>query len=57
MVWTNGCFDVLHVGHLRSLEAARRLGDVLVVGINDDEAVRALKGSGRPFVPVAERAP
>lgn len=56
VVWTNGCFDVLHVGHLRSLEAARRLGDVLVVGLNDDASVRSLKGSGRPFVPVAERA-
>lgn len=56
VVWTNGCFDVLHVGHLHSLEAARRLGHVLVVGLNDDASVCALKGSGRPFVPAAERA-
>jgi phosphoheptose isomerase len=56
VVWTNGCFDVLHVGHLRSLEAARALGDVLVVGVNSDEAVAELKGPGRPVVPAAERA-
>lgn len=56
VVWTNGCFDLLHVGHLQSMEAARGLGDVLVVGINDDDAVRALKGQGRPVVPAPERA-
>jgi rfaE bifunctional protein nucleotidyltransferase chain/domain len=56
VVWTNGCFDVLHVGHLRSLEAARALGDVLVVGVNSDEAVAELKGPGRPVVSAAERA-
>lgn len=56
VVWTNGCFDLIHVGHTRSLEAARRLGDVLVVGVNDDDSVRALKGPGRPLVPAAERA-
>ena len=55
VVWTNGIFDVLHVGHLRSLEAARDLGDVLVVGVNGDAAVAELKGPGRPVVPVAER--
>ena len=56
VVWTNGCFDVLHVGHLHSLEAARALGDVLVVGVNGDAAVAELKGQGRPVVPVADRA-
>ena len=56
VVWTNGCFDLLHVGHVRSLEAARRLGDVLVVGLNSDEAVRSLKGSDRPLIPAAGRA-
>jgi phosphoheptose isomerase len=56
VVWTNGCFDVLHVGHLRTLEAARALGDVLVVGVNGDAAVTELKGPARPLVPAAERA-
>jgi phosphoheptose isomerase len=56
VVWTNGCFDLVHVGHLQSLEAARRLGDVLVVGLNDDRAVRHLKGDERPVVPAPERA-
>ena len=56
VVWTNGCFDLLHVGHVSGLQAARTLGDVLVVGVNGDDAVRELKGSGRPLVPVAERA-
>jgi rfaE bifunctional protein nucleotidyltransferase chain/domain len=56
VVWTNGCFDLVHVGHLASLEAARRLGDILVVGLNDDQAVRHLKGDGRPVVPAPERA-
>jgi phosphoheptose isomerase len=56
VVWTNGCFDLLHVGHVRSFEAARRLGDVLVVGVNGDASVRELKGDGRPLVPVEERA-
>jgi rfaE bifunctional protein nucleotidyltransferase chain/domain len=56
VVWTNGCFDVLHVGHVRSLEAARELGDALVVGINDDGSVRRLKGPTRPLVPHGERA-
>ena len=55
VVWTNGCFDVLHVGHIRSLRAARRLGDLLVVGVNSDASVRALKGPARPILPVAER--
>lgn len=56
VVWTNGCFDLVHVGHVESLRAARALGDVLVVGINSDEAVRKLKGSGRPIVPAWARA-
>lgn len=56
VVFTNGCFDLLHVGHARYLEAARALGDVLVVGLNSDASVRGLKGPGRPVVPEAERA-
>jgi D-beta-D-heptose 7-phosphate kinase/D-beta-D-heptose 1-phosphate adenosyltransferase len=56
VVFTNGCFDLLHAGHLVLLEEARRHGDVLVVGINSDASVRALKGEGRPVVPQQERA-
>jgi len=56
MVLTNGCFDLLHGGHVALLEAARGEGDVLVVAINSDASVRRLKGSGRPLVPEAERA-
>jgi rfaE bifunctional protein nucleotidyltransferase chain/domain len=56
VVWTNGCFDLLHAGHVASLAAAARLGDRLVVGINDDQAVGILKGPGRPLVPAADRA-
>jgi len=56
LVLTNGCFDLLHVGHVRYLQAARRLGDFLAVGVNADDAVRALKGPTRPVVPAAERA-
>ena len=56
IVLANGCFDILHVGHVRYLEAARALGDLLVVGINSDAQVRALKGEGRPFIPERERA-
>jgi rfaE bifunctional protein nucleotidyltransferase chain/domain len=56
IVFANGCFDVLHVGHVRYLEAARALGDLLVVGVNSDEQARRLKGEGRPFVPERERA-
>ena len=51
VVWTNGCFDLVHAGHAESLAAARALGDVLVVGLNSDASVRALKGPGRPLVP------
>ena len=56
IVFTNGAFDLLHVSHVRLLEAARSLGDVLVVGVNDDAAVRTAKGAGRPVLPAAERA-
>ena len=56
IVLANGCFDVLHVGHVRYLEGARELGDVLVVGINSDEQVARLKGPGRPILPAIERA-
>lgn len=56
IVFANGCFDLLHVGHVRYLEGAKRLGDLLVVGINSDEQVRRLKGDGRPLVPERERA-
>jgi rfaE bifunctional protein nucleotidyltransferase chain/domain len=57
IVFTNGCFDLMHIGHTRYLQAARNLGDVLVVGVNSDESVRALqKGSERPIVPEAQRA-
>ena len=56
VVFTNGCFDLLHPGHVALLEAARAKGDVLVVGINADASVRALKGEGRPLVPAPERA-
>jgi rfaE bifunctional protein nucleotidyltransferase chain/domain len=56
IVMANRCFDILHVGHIRYLEGARLLGDVLVVAVNADEQVRLLKGEGRPFVPERERA-
>ncbi|MGB7924074.1 MAG: adenylyltransferase/cytidyltransferase family protein [Pyrinomonadaceae bacterium] len=56
VVLANGCFDLLHVGHVRYLEGARALGDLLVVAVNSDEQTRALKGEGRPFVPERERA-
>jgi rfaE bifunctional protein nucleotidyltransferase chain/domain len=52
---TNGCFDVLHVGHVRLLGEARELGDILVVALNGDASARANKGEGRPLVPLAER--
>ena len=56
VVFTNGCFDLLHPGHIRLLEHARALGDVLVVGVNSDASVRQLKGAGRPVLPEHERA-
>ncbi len=52
----NGCFDLLHVGHVRYLHAARELGGKLIVAVNDDASVRALKGEGRPVMPAEERA-
>ena len=55
IVLTNGCFDLLHVGHIRYLKQARELGDALVVALNDDASVRALKGRTRPIVPAAQR--
>ncbi|HYN84224.1 MAG TPA: D-glycero-beta-D-manno-heptose 1-phosphate adenylyltransferase [Pyrinomonadaceae bacterium] len=56
LVFTNGCFDLLHVGHVRYLRAARELGDALLVAVNSDRSVRALKGEGRPLVGERERA-
>ena len=56
LVFTNGVFDILHVGHVRYLEQARALGDALVVAINSDASVRALKGAGRPLINQGERA-
>ena len=56
IAFANGCFDVLHVGHARYLEGASREANRLVVGVNDDASVRALKGSGRPIMPAADRA-
>jgi len=56
LVFTNGVFDILHVGHVRYLEQARSLGDALVVAINSDASVRALKGAGRPLINEGERA-
>jgi D-beta-D-heptose 7-phosphate kinase/D-beta-D-heptose 1-phosphate adenosyltransferase len=56
IVFTNGCFDLLHVGHIRYLEEAKALGDILVVGINSDRSVRRIKGPYRPILPEEERA-
>ncbi len=56
IVTTNGCFDLLHIGHVRNLEKARPLGDLLIVGVNSDASVRKNKGPGRPIVPAKERA-
>jgi D-beta-D-heptose 7-phosphate kinase/D-beta-D-heptose 1-phosphate adenosyltransferase len=56
VVFTNGCFDILHIGHVRYLEEARKLGDVLVVALNSDRSVRSIKGPSRPLTPEAERA-
>jgi D-beta-D-heptose 7-phosphate kinase/D-beta-D-heptose 1-phosphate adenosyltransferase len=55
IVFTNGCFDLLHLGHIRYLEEAKTLGDVLVVGVNSDSSVRKLKGPKRPILTVEER--
>jgi len=56
VVFTNGCFDLLHPGHISSLEQARVLGDILIIGLNSDKSVRQLKGEGRPVLPANERA-
>jgi len=56
VVFTNGCFDLIHLGHVRYLQKARSLGDQLIVALNDDKSVRNLKGKGRPLVPAMERA-
>jgi D-beta-D-heptose 7-phosphate kinase/D-beta-D-heptose 1-phosphate adenosyltransferase len=55
IVFTNGCFDLLHIGHLRYLEKAKTLGDILVVGVNSDASAQGLKGPGRPVLPLEER--
>jgi len=56
IVFTNGCFDIIHIGHITLLEKAKSLGDILVVGLNSDESVKKLKGKERPIVPQNERA-
>jgi len=56
IVFTNGCFDLLHMGHVHYLSQARQLGDVLIIGLNSDDSVRRLKGENRPIVPQADRA-
>ncbi|HEY4000453.1 MAG TPA: D-glycero-beta-D-manno-heptose 1-phosphate adenylyltransferase [Candidatus Xenobia bacterium] len=56
VVFTNGCFDLLHVGHVQTLETARSFGDVLIVGVNSDASVKRLKGERRPLVPEQDRA-
>ena len=56
LVFTNGCFDILHAGHVRYLTAAAELGDFLIIGLNSDASVRRLKGEGRPIVSEADRA-
>ncbi len=55
IVWTNGCFDILHAGHVMYLEQARRLGDRLIVAVNDDDSIKRLKGEGRPINPLDRR--
>jgi D-glycero-beta-D-manno-heptose 1-phosphate adenylyltransferase len=56
VVFTNGCFDLLHPGHIQTLESSRALGDALIVGLNSDTSIRELKSPGRPLVPEQERA-
>ena len=56
IAFANGCFDVVHVGHIRYLQDAAKVADVLVVGVNGDDSVRVLKGEGRPLMPAGERA-
>ncbi len=56
IAWANGVFDILHVGHIRYLQEAATVADILVVGVNGDDSVRQLKGEGRPVMPATERA-
>ena len=56
IAFTNGCFDILHVGHVRYLREAKKTADVLVLGLNSDRSVRSIKGDRRPIVPEGERA-
>jgi rfaE bifunctional protein nucleotidyltransferase chain/domain len=56
IAFTNGCFDILHVGHVRYLHEARKMGDILILGLNSDASVRAIKGEKRPLVPQDDRA-
>lgn len=56
VVFTNGCFDIVHAGHVRYLEKARRLGDILVIGLNSDSSIKKIKGEGRPIVNQKDRA-
>jgi len=56
IIFTNGCFDILHVGHVRYLKEAKKIGDILIVAINSDSSVRAIKGDKRPLIPEDERA-
>jgi len=56
IVFTNGCFDILHIGHIRCLEEAKKRGDILIVALNSDRSIRSIKGPFRPFTPEAERA-
>ncbi len=56
IVFTNGCFDVLHIGHVRTFKFCRRFGDTVIVGLNSDRSVKKLKGAPRPFIPEKERA-
>ena len=56
IVFANGCFDIIHVGHIRYLKGAKKAGDILVVGINSDKSIRKLKGKGRPIIPGRDRA-
>jgi len=56
IVFTNGCFDLLHIGHVRYLQEAKNLGDVLIVAVNSDDSVKKIKGEGRPIIPAEERS-
>ncbi len=55
IVFTNGCFDLFHFGHLRLLQQAKALGSILIVGVDSDESIRSLKGNGKPIVPLVQR--